>query len=490
VENFFDVSSIHLTIQYNDSVMTFAGVENTCCGITFTETLSPGAIELQWSDATGSTPLNISSGQLAELHFSYHDGNSNLEFLTAQCDVRDSQNRLISVQYEDATVCPDLSEAVMYLMHDTGKMQLAIYNEGSIAADNATRSGPGIQWKGENGAYVGGLIFGTAERARINGLLGSFASLYQDLVQDFVNIESAFADGFTTDENFGQISRAVFSDEQASNPYGVKVIQKSLSKMNEDYVFLRYGFVNPTEATIEDFHAGLFIDWDINDYNTNLGAYDLADDLAYEYNSNANYYFGVAALSGLSGMKITERRTNIGDCDDIRRKSFEWISTIDQGNVTKHDDLRMWIGSSVGDIDPGDTAWVSFAIVAGNSVSEIKNNADKARARALSVCWTDVREKTSAIEPAGLPETYCLQQNYPNPFNPTTTIRYAIPKTEMVSITVFNLTGQRIETLVDKIHTPGVYSVNWNTSGICSGIYFYKLECEHYTKTMKMMLMK
>ena len=89
-----------------------------------------------------------------------------------------------------------------------------------------------------------------------------------------------------------------------------------------------------------------------------------------------------------------------------------------------------------------------------------------------------------------LPDTYALYQNYPNPFNPTTTIRYDIIEQTHVEISVYNTLGQKVATLVNKQQKPGRYSVNWNAREFASGLYFYIIRSEHFTKTRKLILLK
>ncbi len=91
--------------------------------------------------------------------------------------------------------------------------------------------------------------------------------------------------------------------------------------------------------------------------------------------------------------------------------------------------------------------------------------------------------------------SFKLTQNYPNPFNPSTTINYSIPKTEDVTLEIYNLLGQKIVTLVDENQTAGKHTVQWNglsRSGrqVSSGVYFYKLVSGEYSSVKKMMLLR
>lgn len=94
------------------------------------------------------------------------------------------------------------------------------------------------------------------------------------------------------------------------------------------------------------------------------------------------------------------------------------------------------------------------------------------------------------------PKTFEVAQNYPNPFNPTTTIKYQIPEASSVVVTIYNMLGQKVETLVDVVQETGYYEVNWSASGYASGMYFYHIQMKAvsgnntYSSVKKMMLMK
>lgn len=96
------------------------------------------------------------------------------------------------------------------------------------------------------------------------------------------------------------------------------------------------------------------------------------------------------------------------------------------------------------------------------------------------------------IEPisGSVPEKYSLSQNYPNPFNPTTNIKLQIPKEGFVKLTVFDVTGKEIALLVNEELNAGEYKVDFNATGLASGLYFYKLETADFTDVKKMILVK
>ncbi len=85
---------------------------------------------------------------------------------------------------------------------------------------------------------------------------------------------------------------------------------------------------------------------------------------------------------------------------------------------------------------------------------------------------------------------YELAQNYPNPFNPTTTISFAIPQSENVSLTIFNIVGQEVATLVNGRLEAGRYDYQFDAPGLSSGLYFYQIKAGNFTDTKKMMLIR
>ena len=102
----------------------------------------------------------------------------------------------------------------------------------------------------------------------------------------------------------------------------------------------------------------------------------------------------------------------------------------------------------------------------------------------------DVENTTSGVDMQPVPATYILEQNYPNPFNPGTTIRFSIPQAQIVRITVFDIQGQEIQTIVNDKMTEGKHSIVWDASGLSSGIYFYRLQAGSFTTTKKMLLLR
>jgi hypothetical protein len=97
-----------------------------------------------------------------------------------------------------------------------------------------------------------------------------------------------------------------------------------------------------------------------------------------------------------------------------------------------------------------------------------------------------------------MPATFALSQNYPNPFNPSTTIRYDVPVEAKVTLTIYDMLGRKIQTLVDRQVKPGVYAETWNASSMASGAYYYRIDARdatpgsgrRFSETKRLVLLK
>jgi len=89
-----------------------------------------------------------------------------------------------------------------------------------------------------------------------------------------------------------------------------------------------------------------------------------------------------------------------------------------------------------------------------------------------------------------VPTTYALFQNYPNPFNPTTRIKFSLPNSSHVRLTIYDAVGREVETLVNSELVAGTHNIEWTAKNIASGVYLYRIEAGSYVKVNKMLLVK
>jgi hypothetical protein len=100
-----------------------------------------------------------------------------------------------------------------------------------------------------------------------------------------------------------------------------------------------------------------------------------------------------------------------------------------------------------------------------------------------------------SIDMEGVPNEFTLHENYPNPFNPTTTLRFDIPEVSDITVTIFNMLGQKVRTFNLNNTPAGYHSIKWNATTdygdpVGAGVYLYQLRANRFVKTKKMILLK
>ncbi|MEX0722756.1 MAG: T9SS type A sorting domain-containing protein [Gracilimonas sp.] len=129
-----------------------------------------------------------------------------------------------------------------------------------------------------------------------------------------------------------------------------------------------------------------------------------------------------------------------------------------------------------------------YAVIDGNEqITEVHEDNNRAWVLLNSESGTSV----SSEEIAGaIPDVFSLNQNYPNPFNPSTLISYNLPVAQKIALKVYDVMGREVATLVDNQQSAGEHSVQFNASGLASGLYLYRLEGEQFSISRRMMLIK
>jgi photosystem II stability/assembly factor-like uncharacterized protein len=101
-------------------------------------------------------------------------------------------------------------------------------------------------------------------------------------------------------------------------------------------------------------------------------------------------------------------------------------------------------------------------------------------------------EMITAVELSSghIPVAFELQQNYPNPFNPSTTIKYELPKSSVVRLSVYDILGREVSVLVDEAKQPGTHAVQFDGNRLASGMYFYRIQAGSFVETRKLLLLR
>ncbi len=129
---------------------------------------------------------------------------------------------------------------------------------------------------------------------------------------------------------------------------------------------------------------------------------------------------------------------------------------------------------------PKDYSFTDASVVSGTYSYRLKQ---------IDIDGTFSYSKTIEVD-LGAPKKYELAQNFPNPFNPNTAIKFTLPETGNVKLTVYNMLGQEIATLVNGVKEAGTHIINFNAEELNSGVYIYRIESNGFNEVRKMTLIK
>jgi photosystem II stability/assembly factor-like uncharacterized protein len=190
------------------------------------------------------------------------------------------------------------------------------------------------------------------------------------------------------------------------------------------------------------------------------------------YNVTRGYPVFTAVDSGLSSLYLTS--IVVDSVDHV------FVGTKDRGVYRSEDEGASWTQLNGGLLDSSISC---IAVTPENYlfVATASGQLFRSNGRTTSV-------KLSAID--GPPEGYSLAQNYPNPFNPRTTIRFDLPNSSNVKLTVFDILGCEVSVLVNERRDAGVYEVKFDGSNLSSGVYFYRLQAGDFTQSKRFLLLK
>jgi len=134
----------------------------------------------------------------------------------------------------------------------------------------------------------------------------------------------------------------------------------------------------------------------------------------------------------------------------------------------------------------------SYAIVGtiGQPFIGVANNASYADSNGFWYASSRATLAVTNVPGSLIPKTFSLEQNYPNPFNPTTEIRFAVPNTARVTIKVFNIDGQLVETLADQEFNAGDHSISWSADRYASGLYLIRMSAPNFSEIRRAVLLK
>jgi hypothetical protein len=168
--------------------------------------------------------------------------------------------------------------------------------------------------------------------------------------------------------------------------------------------------------------------------------------------------------------------------------SLSVLNSLNSTNITENTSLEITYSSLVQVMIESSLIELtgSWTIIAHDSV----NSTTATDTFSLTIDGTEL-----GINVEVLPEVFALHQNYPNPFNPTTTLRYDLPEDALVNITIYDMMGRQVKSLINQTQDAGFKSVIWNATNdfgkpVSAGVYLYQIQAGDFVQTKKMVLLK
>ena len=412
------------------------------------DTNDPDAFEGMAGEASDSTDIPV-------VMVSFNSGQA----LRAELMSGDTEATL-----ESAYPCGD---PVPEIFLSTDVIRTYVYSRGFIGAwDNGCFSG--FRFEGDNGLRVGSILVGKFN----DGAAMVTGSLYEDSEYKTVSPLSFLAPPFAPPfEGFDEGREVTLY-----SPLGVSIIERAYARDEDAFIVVDLDLTNTTGMDLEGVYVGLFADWDVGEFEQNLGGFDQETNLLYVYDESgvSTNYFGVAALGAadVSGWTLAT------DEEASDASLFEGLTT-EGSELATPQDVRAVVGVGPFDLAVGETVNARFAIVAGESEEAII-----AHAQAAQDAVTVATEETTSLS------TFVLGAAYPNPFESRTTLSFTLPTAQVVRLAVYDVLGREVAVLVNGVRAAGAQAVAFDATGLPSGAYLYRLEAGGTVLTRRLTLVR
>jgi len=262
-------------------------------------------------------------------------------------------------------------------------------------------------------------------------------------------------------------------------------------------VYLKYTLQNQSPINIaKNLYLGLFNDWDIGNASNNNIAYSESDSVLYisdATSGSSQPLVAVAQLSPISSVLAIDN-TVTEDPDSVTFGLYDGFTDTEKRNSLharavrtniQNTDVSAVTASGPYTLNPGAKVTVGFVYAFGDDLSQLRAQIVQARS-----------QKPFAVSPLGqavsneMPPQTKLYQNFPNPFSATTQIRFDLQQDSKTELTIYDVLGRRIRTLVDKPLKARTYYFEFGGKNLSSGVYFARLKTNNGIQTIPMTLIK
>jgi len=536
VKKFTNIGAITLKITYDTSVVTFTSVTNAPSGVTFTVgSGTPGIINLGWFDATGSTPINIDSGKLADLNFTYKKGAGNVGFTTSACDIANGSGAsLTGVVYQNGSLFIPAASPTLTIptspapaaIGNAITMPITVTNFASVGAItlkltydpnvlsfvNITNAPAGVTFT--VGTGTPGVInlgwFDASGSSPLNIASGKLVDL------NFTYSGGTSAVAFTTSacdvaSSAGASLTCVYTSGSVvglTAPVAPSLLTPANGAANQPVsVNLTWGSVTGTATyKVQVATDSNFVALVVNDSTLTTASKAVSGLL-----NNTKYYWRVNAknIGGTSSYSAKFNFTTVvavpavpvlltpvtGAINQLPKLTLTW------GTVAGAATYRVQVSTS---ILFAATVINDSTVTTPSRVVTLSNNTKYYwRVNAKNVAGTsafstvfDFTTSLTGVVTIELPKEFSLSQNYPNPFNPATTISFGLPVSSPVTMEIYNVLGVKVRTLLrGETMNAGIHQMEWNGKddagmAVTSGVYLYRINAGTFQVSKKMLMLK
>ena len=373
-------------------------------------------------------------------------------------------------------------------IHETGVVDMFISDDGNLGweAFQGESAGVGFRYLGFDYLFEGGIIMGNTPSRIVNNVRAAGATIDDDFARE-ADSDYGIIDGRETFEE-GALQ---ILDDQASVPLKLRVNLDSYAdttEANDDFIVLKYTIENTSVADMDNFHMGLFFDWDsFLDPTSDYARFDEARRMGIFQNvpEGEGTFIATKLLNNEVDLSYRAIKNSVDLFDDdgfSKAEKWDFISGGIQVTELDTTDISILVAGGVDTLPAGGSAEFAFALVTGNTPEAVRANADNAqqlwdeKLSGLSPNPVSVEDPTNASA-----FTFALNEPYPNPVQGGATITYQLASTGDVVLKAYDMLGREVRTLVEGTERAGNHSITWDgrdNAGLqlASGVYMISLQ--------------
>ena len=402
------------------------------------------------------------------------------QVLPVQLTIRENQ-RVVSITRRDLLVNPS------YATTRTTRLAVTLSGNGRIGYVDFPRNqyGQGFSLDGSSNLLAeGGLIVGTSADAIADVVRNSRTREANADIQTLSPFRVHRETGSTLETGAAKLTD---KELESGKKIGVEIDLQTYAYATpgrDRQVLLLYTFTNTSDTPVEDLHAALFLDWDLGVLGkNNRTTFDPVNRMGYTVNVFDNRWPVTAAvLVSDHRMNFTVLDSHLPPLTEDFSKEEKWqaMSAGIRVQQSQIGDNAMLIGAGPVSIAPGESTMVAFALMAGEDIQDVQEEAEEVRALYREL----------GFDPGGpvtVPQAAFLELPEPNPFLDETVLQFWIPEESDVRLEIVGLDGKRVQTLVDKPMRQGIYSMTFTPpNDQITSIWIARLQVDSQILTQKL----